>query len=653
VALLADASGRLVQRIEAGPANWRLVGPARLLKQLRQLARQFPAPASVAIGLAGVRGDDDRGQVRAVAAQVWRDVPIHTCHDLETALWAAGGSPETMPRVIALSGTGSCCYGRSPAARTVKIGGWGHILGDKGSGYEIGLRALKAVVFYLDRDGEWTQLGQRLLRATQLNDPEQLIAWVQSATKDQVAALAVEVFAAASERDAIARDLLEGAAHVLARDAVACAKRLAPKGGPVEFVFAGSVLQKQPKFAGQVRRVVQEHWAEVKFTRLTRETAWGAVELARQGGTALAACLGKGERNRPSGKRSAASDSSVGDNRERTSPSPQPSPLGRGSPVGGSSAGLAASGFSSAAVNDSLSPRERARVRGNETNFDASGSDLTGPNLSPTELRNPRSLKLDRMSIGEAIELMLSEDAKIPAAIRSERAAIEKLIGLVVRAFKHGGRLFYVGAGTSGRLGILDASECPPTFRTPPEQVQGIIAGGQSAIWSAVEGAEDDHEAGAQAIAFRGITSQDVVVGIAASGRTPFVWGALQEAKRRAAKTALICFNPNLKIAVKQQPTVTICPRIGPEVLTGSTRLKAGTATKLILNLITTIAMVRLGKVISNLMVDLNPSNVKLRDRATRIVAALTGRAPEESREALERTRWDIKRAVKRLQHKR
>ena len=593
IALLADASGRLRQRLEAGPANWRLLGADGLHRLLLQLARQLPKPTSIAIGMAGVRGDDDRAKVRAVAAKVWPDVPIHTCHDLETALWAAGGSPEKMPRVIALSGTGSCCYGRSPAGATVKIGGWGHILGDKGSGYEIGLRALKAVVFYLDRDGEWTELGQRILRATQLNDPEQLIAWVQTATKDQIAALAVEVFAAVQNRDAIARDILEGAAGVLAKDAVACAKRLTTKVGPVEFVFAGSVLQKQPKFAAQVRRAIKERWPEVKFTKLTRETAWGAVELARLSRTAHPAGAG-----------------ASGD-RARTS---------------------------ATAIEFKSAETFRQRVP---------------EKLSPTEQRNPRSLKLDRMNIGEAIELMLSEDAKVPAAIRRERATIEKLIGLVVRAFKSGGRLFYIGAGTSGRLGILDASECPPTFRTPPELVQGIIAGGQQAIWSAVEGAEDDHEAGGRAISFRGITRKDIVVGIAASGRTPFVWGALKEAKRRGAKTALICFNPNLKIAVKDKPTVVICPRIGPEVLTGSTRLKAGTATKLILNLITTIAMVRIGKVISNLMVDLNPSNVKLRDRATRIVATLTGRTMEECLTALEREQWDVKQTVKRLQRSR
>lgn len=588
VALAVDTSGQLVKRLEGGPANWRLLGNVGLQKHLNRFAKEFPAPAAVAIGMAGVRGDDDREQVRTLAERVWQNVPIHTCHDLETALWAAGGSPEKMPRVIALSGTGSCCYGRSPNGTTVKIGGWGHILGDKGSGYEIGLRALKAVVFYLDRDGDWTELGQRILRATQLNDPEQLIAWVQSATKDQVAALALEVFVSARSRDNIARDILEGAAHVLAKDAVACARRLATNGDPVEFVFAGGVLQKQPVFATRVRRAIKERWPEAKFTKLTRETAWGAIELARQSRTGIP-------------------------------------------PV-----------FHPKKYRSSFGPNAKPKDRQDAC-----------PTLSPTEQRNPRSMNLDQLCIGDAIELMLSEDARIPPAIRREGASIEKLIGHVVHSFKRGGRLFYVGAGTSGRLGILDASECPPTFRTSPELVQGIIAGGQTAIWSAVEGAEDDATAGAQSIRYRGISKNDVVIGIAASGRTPFVWGALREAKARHARTALICFNPNLHVRREDKPGTIICPRIGPEVLTGSTRLKAGTATKLILNLITTIAMVQLGKVISNLMIDLNPSNVKLRDRATRIVATLTCRTPDECRTALERERWNVKRAVKRLKRAR
>ncbi len=588
VALLADQSGRLVQRIEGGPANMRLLGEKNLKRHLRALAQQLPLPSVVAIGMAGVRGREDQDQLRKIVAAVWKGIPNHISHDLETALWAAGGLEAGRPRVVVLSGTGSCCYGKTLDGRVAKIGGWGHILGDKGSGYEIGLRALKAVIFYLDRDRKWTRLGQGILHKLQLNDPEQLIAWVQGATKDQVAALAVEVFDAAKRRDKIARDVLAGAASTLAKDAVACARKLAAKGVTVEFVFAGSVLLKQSTFAKQIQKLITQKVPRARFKSLKRETAWGAVEIAMQSRTGVAP----------------------------VSPNTRAAGSGPTAPV--------------------TDDRQDAR-----------------PALSPTEQRNPRSMNLDKLSVGGSIELMLSEDAKLPSAIRNEGAQIDKIINHVVRAFKKGGRLFYVGAGTSGRLGVLDASECPPTFRTPPEMVQGIIAGGREAIWSAVEGAEDDAGAGGRAIEFRGITKYDVVVGIAASGRTPFVWGALREAKSRGATTALIHFNPNLEIVRNDKPNVLICPRIGPEVLTGSTRLKAGTATKLILNMITTIAMVRIGKVVGNLMVDLNPSNVKLRDRAARIVAELTGCGYDDAREALVKNDWDVKKAVRFLPHKR
>jgi N-acetylmuramic acid 6-phosphate etherase len=212
--------------------------------------------------------------------------------------------------------------------------------------------------------------------------------------------------------------------------------------------------------------------------------------------------------------------------------------------------------------------------------------------------------------------------------------------------------LFYVGAGTSGRLGVLDASECPPTFRADPDMVQGIIAGGARALRTAVEGAEDDADAGARAAAFRGVGPRDTLVGIAASGRTPFVWGALGEARRRGAATMLISFNPHLWMRRDARPDVLITPRIGPELLTGSTRLKAGTATKLILNIFTTLAMVRMGKVLSNLMIDVRASNEKLRDRATRITCLLTEAGYADARRALERTNWRIKAACARLKRR-
>jgi N-acetylmuramic acid 6-phosphate etherase len=258
-------------------------------------------------------------------------------------------------------------------------------------------------------------------------------------------------------------------------------------------------------------------------------------------------------------------------------------------------------------------------------------------------------MNLDKLPLNKAITLMLAEDAAVPKKLLAERRRIEQVIQAVVRAFRQGGRLFYVGAGTSGRLGVLDASECPPTFCTPPDLIQGIIAGGQRALWQSVEGAEDDAEAGACAMVARGVSRRDIVVGIAASGTTPFVWGALREAKRRQATTALVCFNPFLKMPRALRPAIVLAPNLGPELLTGSTRLKAGTATKLLLNLFTTLAMVRLGKVRSNLMTDLNPSNAKLRDRAVRIVQDLTGADRDRARAALARNGWVVRKAVARL----
>lgn len=269
---------------------------------------------------------------------------------------------------------------------------------------------------------------------------------------------------------------------------------------------------------------------------------------------------------------------------------------------------------------------------------------------SPTEERNPRSLALHKMPIPSAIRLMLAEDAAIPAAVQKEGVKIARAVELIVRCLRRGGRLFYVGAGTSGRLGALDAYECPPTFSVAPEMVQAIVAGGEQAMSGAMEDAEDDVEAGVSAVRGRRISSRDVVVGIAASGRTPFVWGALGEARSRGAATILVCFNPNLSFRRGGRPTVVIAPAIGPEILTGSTRLKAGTATKLILNMFTTLAMVRLGKVIENLMVDVRPTNAKLRDRAVRIVGELSGAAAPAARDALQRHKWSVRKALASLE---
>jgi N-acetylmuramic acid 6-phosphate etherase len=261
-----------------------------------------------------------------------------------------------------------------------------------------------------------------------------------------------------------------------------------------------------------------------------------------------------------------------------------------------------------------------------------------------TEQRLPESMNFDALSTAQAVAVMIEQDKRAVAAVEKVRDDVAGAIDLVVDAFRKNGRLFYVGAGTSGRLGVLDASECPPTFRTAPEMVQGIIAGGEIAMFRAKEGAEDSLEQGAAEMDLRTVGSADVVMGIATGGTTPFVHGALRRAKERGAKTIFLsCVQP---FPGETSVDVVIRPLTGPEVLTGSTRLKAGTATKLVLNQITTIAMVRLGKVYENLMVDLRATNEKLWDRGARIIRLLTGMDREASIELLKRADGHVKLAV-------
>jgi N-acetylmuramic acid 6-phosphate etherase len=261
-----------------------------------------------------------------------------------------------------------------------------------------------------------------------------------------------------------------------------------------------------------------------------------------------------------------------------------------------------------------------------------------------TEQRLPQSLNLDAMEIADAVALMSQQDAQAAAAVATQAAAIAQAVRIAAERLQRGGRMFYVGAGSSGRLGVLDAAECPPTFSTDPEMIQGIIAGGNDAMFHSVEGAEDDSQAGAAAMDAAGIGKDDLVLGIAAGGTTPFVHGALARAAQRQAATIFLCCVG----ASENEPGVdlVIRPLTGPEILTGSTRLKAGTATKMVLNALSTLVMVQLGKVYENLMVDLRASNAKLRDRAARIVGELTGLDRAAAANLLAQAGGQVKRAV-------
>jgi N-acetylmuramic acid 6-phosphate etherase len=262
-----------------------------------------------------------------------------------------------------------------------------------------------------------------------------------------------------------------------------------------------------------------------------------------------------------------------------------------------------------------------------------------------TEQRNPASEEIDRLTPLEIVEVINDEDLKVAPAVGREKAAIACAIELAEAAFRAGGRLIYVGAGTSGRLGVLDASEMPPTYGTEPGMVQGVIAGGYEALLRAKEGAEDLPENGAAAIDECDVGPADFVLGIATSGTTPFVHGALDRAKERGARTGfLLCTHPAPELYEKYD--VVIAPLVGPEVVTGSTRMKAGTATKLVLNTISTGAMIRCGKVYGNLMVDLRVTNRKLQDRGERILMETLGLERDEATELLRRAGGNVKTAI-------
>ena len=261
-----------------------------------------------------------------------------------------------------------------------------------------------------------------------------------------------------------------------------------------------------------------------------------------------------------------------------------------------------------------------------------------------TEARNPASEQIDSKTSTEILQIINKEDQAIPEIIGAEIPYIAQAVDILVEAFENGGRLFYIGAGTSGRLGVLDASECPPTYGTPPEMVQGIIAGGNIALTKSQEGSEDQREIGVKDLLAAGFTKNDVACGIAASYRTPYVLAAVEKAIEIGAKTLFVTCNPRseIKIAVD----VAICPVVGPEVVMGSTRMKAGTATKLVLNMLTTASMIRIGKVYNNMMVDLQMTSRKLEERSKRTVMMITGLDYEAAKTVLAKANGHVKTAL-------
>jgi N-acetylmuramic acid 6-phosphate etherase len=262
----------------------------------------------------------------------------------------------------------------------------------------------------------------------------------------------------------------------------------------------------------------------------------------------------------------------------------------------------------------------------------------------PTEAINPVSLAVDKAPIVDIVEMVIGEDKKVIAAVHKEKVRIALGVEIIAQALKKGGRIIFVGAGTSGRLGVVEASEMPPTFGTSPNTVQAIMAGGQDAVFRAKEGVEDNYEEGARSIARLRLSKKDVVVGVSASGMTPFVRGALTRARKAGAKIIFVTCWPGSELQTFVD--LQIAPAVGPEVIAGSTRLKAGTATKMVLNMLTTIAMIKVGKTYGNLMVDVQTGSEKLKDRARRIIGVVTGIDYDAADALLKHAKWNVKAAI-------
>lgn len=570
-----------MKTLSLGPANYQLTSQSGWPDHFSRIQRAFPHVRAIGLAVAGARDSADHQALAAILAPYYPGVPLRVSHDLESAFLIPG--PTRQSRMVIISGTGSCVYGRDAGGKEFRAGGWGHMLGDEGSGYAIGFTMLRRLTRLMDSGGSHP-LVSLFLDDLKCDSWENLIPVLPALTKDRIASLARHVIQLSE--DSVCEEVLTQAGRDLGISAAVCLKNIqrSSPGSAIEIYTHGGIINYCDCLRQSLKQRLSIEGQVSHFQPVDRPGYYGALEMARLALMSPEMCT----------------------------------PIDQTSWI-----------------------RPNVFI-----------PDLEALGHSPTEMRHPQSMNLDSMSLSDAIQLFLAEDATIPACILSHKDILVRVIERVSSTLGRGGRLIYAGAGTSGRLGILDASECPPTFRTPPEWVQGVIAGGLSAVFKAVEGAEDSTDQGIEAMQQLELTPLDVVVGIAASGRTPFVWGALHEARRCGSFSVLLTFNPRLTVDPVHRPDEVIAVDVGPELLTGSTRLKSGTATKLILNILTTLAMVRIGKVVQNLMVDLHPSNEKLRDRAVRILHQLTAGSlpPHECRSCLENHNWIISDSWKSLQ---
>ena len=573
VETVADTPGsefRILKQGKLQASNFRLTAPERLRAILAELPRQIDCAG---VFLAGCATAEDRGALRQICLEIWPKAKIVTGSDRDSGLAAALDCGDG---IVVNAGSGSSVTGRR-GDRIERAGGWGHILGDAGGGYSLSMQALRLILREHDLHRAEMDFTAKILHALSLNNFDELVRWVQTADKMEIAMLAPVVFEAGAAGDARMMEIIEEGARVLCEYTEAVADRLhllAPR-----VVLMGGLFYRDSIYTHAFRRRLKKNLPDARVATAERAPELGAALLAAEA-------------------------------HDHATFHPQPS------------------------------QRE-----------------IDGLAAALTEQRNPRSQNLEKMTAHELVQLFVEEEKFVQDALRAATADLARAIETVTESLRNGGRLFYVGAGSSGRIGVLDASEIPSTFGAPTHLVQGVIAGGTTALHRSVEGAEDEESAGAFALDERGVKPADVVIGITASGQTPFVRGALARAKSFGAKTILLTCNPHMSPAAGEIAAGTaastddllITLPVGPEILAGSTRLKAGTATKVALNIISTGAMIGLGKVRGNLMIDLHTTSTKLRDRAVRIVAEVTQRDYESARGLLKANDWNLRAALEKL----
>jgi N-acetylmuramic acid 6-phosphate etherase len=575
VETVADTLGsefRIADQGKLPPSNFRLTTPERLRAIFAELPKEIDRAG---IFLAGCATEEDRRSLKQICLEVWPNAKIVTGSDRDSGLAAALDHGDG---IVVNAGSGSSVTGRR-GNRIERAGGWGHILGDAGGGYFLSIQALRLLLREHDLHHSEMQFTAKILHALSLNNFDELVRWVQTADKMEIAMLAPVVFEAATGGDARMMEIIEEGARVLCGYTDAVASRLhllAPK-----VALIGGLFHRDSIYTHAYRRKLKKNLPDARVIIAERAPELGAAWLATEA-------------------------------------------------------------------------RELAAFH-----REPSQNEIDSLAAALTEQRNPRSENLEKMSAQQLVEVFVEEEKFVQEALRAAVRELTKAIEIVAESLRNGGRLFYVGAGSSGRIGVLDASEIPPTFGAPRDLVQGVIAGGVSALYRSAEGAEDDESVGALTLDEHKIKGPDVVIGITASGRTPFVLGALARAKSLGAKTILLSCNPTVMAGVSPAAAGTaasavnvdlvIALAVGPELLTGSTRLKAGTATKVALNIISTAAMVALGKVRGNLMIDLHATSTKLRDRAVRVLAELAQCDYEPARNLLEANDWNLRAALEKL----